>query len=346
MTRLDTGDLPDLLALRSAAEDSAILTSRQWPAKRRDIIRRLEPLLGEMPAEAPPLRPQVLGQTDEPKYLLQKVEYRVEAGETCRAWLLMPRPLAHRQPAIVCCHQRVERGKDELAGVQGHRQLALAKELAGRGFVCLAPDCLTAGERVYPGRGAFEATPYYEQHPSSSLMGKMLWDHQRALDFLCMLDAVDSDRLGVIGHGLGGQNAIMLAAFDHRVKVAGASCAYAPFAADEKPERWGDYLPGLKGYFERGEHPPFLWVEALALLAPRAFHYTYALEDSVYPAGRAVAEDMLKLGRLYDLLGCRQKFIYHEHPGDHEYPKAAREEAYRLFKAVLQDGRGGQDDKA
>lgn len=337
------------LELLTACEDGRevpLVTSRQWPAKRRDILSRLQAMLGEPPTVVSPLEPQVLSQQDKGGYLLQKVAYQVEPGEFCQAWLLLPKPLAHRQPAILCCHQTVPQGKDEPAGVEGQRGLALAKELVGRGYVCLAPDTLTAGERVYPGVEPFDTAPFYERQPQWSALGKMLWDHQRALDFLCMLDAVDSDRLGAIGHSLGGENAIMVGAFDHRVKVIAASCAYLPFAVDPTPERWCRdnwfvYLPRLREYLKQGLPPPFTWVEVLALLAPRAFHYAYALEDEVFPGSEALLADMLKLGRLYDLLGCRQKFSYHQDPGGHRYPRPAREVAYRTIKAVLVEGREG-----
>lgn len=341
---LNAPALPDLLALRQNGRDTAITTSRQWPPKRQDIFQRLEAVLGTFPLEAPPLAPEVLDVEDMGSYVRQKVRYQVETGEFCSAWLLLPKPLSHRQPAVLCCHQTITNGKDEPAGLAGCRSLAMARELVGKGYVTLAPDTITAGERVYAGAEPFETDEFYRRNPDSSAVAKMIWDHQRALDYLCTLDAVDSDRLGVVGHSLGGENAIMLGVFDHRVKVTCASCAYTPFAVDPNPERWAReswfvYLPLLRPYLTQNQHPPFSWVEVLALLAPRTFHYSYALGDEIFPHSEAIREDMLKLGRLYDLLGVRQKFGYHESEGAHKYPRPAREEAYRLIRATLVEGR-------
>lgn len=341
----DTG-LPDLLSHREHGQDSAILTSRQWPAKRRDILARLQSVMGESPETLVPLEPEVLGQEDMGGYILQKVRYQVGPGERCPAWLLLPKPLSHRQPAVLCCHQTVPQGKDEPAGISGARGMALARELVGRGYVCLAPDSIAAGERTCGGCEPFDTAQFSERHPSWSALGKMLWDHQRGLDFLCMLDAVDSDRLAAIGHGLGGGNAIILGAFDHRVKVTAASCAYSPFPSQATPDQWCtqswlNYLPRLRESLEEGQRLPFAGVEVLALLAPRAFHYSYAVEDECFTGSDKISGDMTKLGRLYDLLGCRQKFAYHEDPGPHRYPRPAREAAYRLLKATLVEGREG-----
>jgi dienelactone hydrolase len=322
---------PPLLTLRQDDGETLITTSRRWPVKRADILARFEPILGPLPHNIPFLQPQVLAQDDQDGYVQQKVQYPVETGEQCSAWLLLPKPLAHRQPAILCCHDAVAQGKDEPAGVKGDRTLALGRDLVKRGFVALCPDSVGHGERAeYRGPG--------------SACGKMLWDHQRGLDFLCHLDAVDSDRLGAIGHGFGGMNAVLLGAFDHRVKVLAASGAYEPFAVDADPRRWcrpgpRAYLPALADYFDRGQPPPFEWLELLALVAPRAFHYTYALKDEVFPHAAAVQDDMIDLGRLYDLLGCRDKLTVIETPDGRAYPTAARREAYGVMKQTLQDGR-------
>lgn len=334
-------DLPELLAYRAPdGRTRRILVSRDWPPKRRDITERLEMMLGAAPAVCPPLATEIHSDEDGGEYRRQKISYQLEPGERCRAWLLLPKPEAYRRPALLCCHQTVPEGKDEPAGLAGRPSMHYAVELVRQGYVCLVPDSITAGERVYPGADPFETAPFYQLHPEWSALGKMLWDHQRALDVLGSLDHVDPDRIGVIGHSLGGENAMMLGAFDHRVKVTVASCAYVPFAVDPEPSRWCRdhwfvYMPGLRSYIDRGLHPPFLWVEVLGLIAPRALCYSYAAQDSIFPNSWAVAEDMRQLGRLYDLLGARARLAYYEDPGDHDFPEPARERAYRLIHSVL-----------
>jgi dienelactone hydrolase len=285
-----------LLTFRDQHGDSLISTSRQWPPKRQDILRRLEALVADRERMIPPLDPQVLLQDDQGDYLEQQVQYGVELGETCGGTLLLPKPLSHRQPAVLCCPYD---GPTTAATV--------ARELAKRGFVVL--------------------TPHERKHP----LAKALWDHQRGLDLLCHLDAVDSDRLAAIGQGRGGLNALLLAAYDHRVKAIAAACAYEP-REPGRMELW-------EGHLGTGQPPVFAWVEVLALIAPRAFHYTYASHDEALPAAGGVEDDMIELGRLYDLLGCRDKFSTFVSPEGHGYPTAARREAYAVLKRVLKDRR-------
>lgn len=340
-------DLPGLLQRRTPQGDLTLTTSRQWPPRRRDIFTRLQALLGPLPTRIPVLDSTRQTVREFSDYELRAVSYQVEGNERCPAWLLVPRPLRHRQPAVLCCHGRGAEGKDALVGAAAADgaggtggELALAVELVQRGYVCLVPDSLAAGQRVAPGETPLDFTSYYEQHPGASVWGKMMWDHQRGLDYLCSLDEVDSDRLAACGAGLGGLAAITIGAFDHRVKMMAAAQAYLPFAADPEFKQWGEadpagYLPALTALRESRQHPPLWWVEVLALLAPRAFHYSFAQGGNEAAGNEEVASDMVQLGRLYDLLGSRSKFVYHESKGAKTYPPAARKAAWRLLDSTL-----------
>jgi pimeloyl-ACP methyl ester carboxylesterase len=113
----------------------------------------------------------------------------------------------------------------------------------------------------------------------------MLFDHMRCVDVLEEMREVDSARVGVIGHDIGGYNALLLAAFDERVQACVASCGFTPFAEDAQPDRWSGAsefvpLPKLAAAVAKGKYP-FDWDEVLALLAPSATFIVTALNDEV-----------------------------------------------------------------
>jgi len=207
----------------------------------------------------------------------------------------------------VCCHSEVPQGKDEPAGLKGEKHLAFARHYAEMGFATIAPDSMTAGERVSPGLEPFNPKQFYKDHPKMSVMGKMLFDHIHAVDALCELREVDSARIGVIGHGLGGHNALMLAAFDERIQTCVSSCPFVRFADDTKPERWVgepgmNLMPRLKSAIANSE---FLWdwEHVLALAAPNPTLLMCSPKDEYFEDSTSI-EHAVKLARnVYSLLG-------------------------------------------
>jgi len=153
-------------------------------------------------------------------------------------------------------------------------------------------------------------------------MGRMLYDAQRALDVLVAAEGVDRQRIGVIGHSLGAEQALMLAAFDDRVAATIASCGYATFKAERDRTRWArdhwfSYMPRLRPVFQAGRLPHWDWDDVLRLAAPRAV-YQYNTEDdrifieseSAYEAGEAARA----IWRLY---GREASLVNVLRPGKH-----------------------------
>jgi dienelactone hydrolase len=332
--------LPPLLALRTDSSDVPIATADQWSTKCAQIKARYSQAFGVAPEARPPLCPEVLCEEDAGSYTRTKVRYQVEPGEYAPAWLLIPKGAPGPLPAMLCMHGTSAEGKDVPAGLAFLPTRHFAHELAQRGFVCLVPDCITAGERIYEGYGPYETEPFGKLHPEWSAMGKMLWDHQAALDYLQTLEFVDAERLGCIGHSLGGYNAFTLAAFDERMRMTVSSCAYVPFAADPEPKRWCRdswfvHFEPMRAGLDAGEHPDFLWLEVLATLAPRGLFYNLGTQDAIFPGAVAVKDDLEELERLYDLLGASEMFDSYVFDGGHDFPDEARQKAYQMAERCL-----------
>jgi dienelactone hydrolase len=158
-----------------------------------------------------------------------RVTYAVEAGDRVSAWLLTPHGAAPADgwPALLAVHQHADDyalGKAEPAGLAGDPMYAYGHELCRRGYVVLCPDLLCFEERrpAHTGRAArrrLDGTRLdgtrYEQFEftkrllvGSCLQTKYLHDLTCAVDLLASLPAVNPERLGVIGHSLGGLQAL------------------------------------------------------------------------------------------------------------------------------------------
>ena len=317
----------------------SVKTAAEWARLRERIKRRVLRILGPFPRRRVPLDAAVHEQHSTRYYTRSKVSYQVQPGERVPAWLFVPRPQPSRAPAILCMHQTVAQGKYEPAGISGKRTLAFAAHYARRGYPTLAPDSITAGERVYPGWKPYETAPFDRAHPKWSAMGKMAWDHMRALDYLCTLDCVDPKRLGAIGHSLGGYNAFFLAAFDERVKACVASCSFTPFRADSNPMRWARtswfcHFPALRPYIENGRYP-FDFEHVFALIAPRALLVITGLGDPVFPESAACDESMRSAAHIWRLLRSPHRIRHLIHTRGHRITSAGQAAADAWFKLNL-----------
>ena len=187
---------------------------------------------------------------------------------------------------MLALHPTHPAGKDVVCALAYKENRDYGLELVRRGYVVLAPDTITAGERVAEGWDPYETQPWDEANRGWSAMGKMVWDHQRGIDVLQTLDVVRAGGVRAIGHSLGAYNAFFLAAFDERVTACVESCGYSTMAADTAREHWSRttwfvHFPALRPYVEPGGTLPTPWEfhEVLALLAPRALFQAGGIQD-------------------------------------------------------------------
>jgi dienelactone hydrolase len=204
-----------------------------------------------------------------------------------------------------------------------------ALQLAERGYVALAPD--------YPSMGEYDYDFAADEYESGSM--KAIYDNMRAVDYLQSLPEVDDERIGVIGHSLGGHNSIFTAVFDPRLKVVVSSCGFTRFH-----KYYGGDLTGWSGprYMPRvaeryGKNPdemPFDFPELLAALAPRPFLAVAPLEDDNFEVS-GVRDSIAAAAPIYELYGAKDRLQAIYPAGGHEFPAEAREQAYAFIDRAL-----------
>jgi dienelactone hydrolase len=303
---------------------------KDWEVRRRHVLQHLQRVMGPLPSplRRVPLDVKVVEEKRVGTLIRRKLTYRSDPEGRVPAYLFVPaeRP-AKRLPAVLCLHQTTAVGKDEPAGVRGDRELAYALELAQRGYVVLAPDYPSLGEHVFD----FAARTDYA---SGSM--KAVWDNVRAVDLLETIAEVDADRTGVIGHSLGGHNALFTATFEPRLRVVVSSCGFTTFRKDDMPSWTGPrYMPRIKTLFgSDARRVPFDFQEVVAALAPRPFLACAAEKDDDFDVS-GVRDVMAAARPIYRLYGAEKSLAAHYPPGKHAFPAEARKKAYEFLDLHL-----------
>ncbi len=323
----------------------APIRAETWPAERERIRAELLKLFGPAPSEKAPLDPREEGDVDAGSYVRRKVSIQVEPGERMPMWLLLPKGLKGRVPAVICFYGTTSgAGKDTTVGLSGgkpgtppEKNRAFAVDMAEAGFVALAPDWLRDGERVAPGRRPYDTTDFYAKHPDWSIHGKDAWDTSRAIDWLQTLPYVDAERIGMVGHSYGGHSTIFTAALEPRIKAAWANGPVSDFVghgmhwAVPKGGGASQSLPALRPYLLEKRAPPLAFYEITALLAPRAL----AVGQAVGERRPHEEENHAAVAELYRALGAVDRVRYVWYPGDHDFPPHVRREAVEWLRRWL-----------
>lgn len=319
---------------------SGIASPADWERKRRKIVRTWKTCLGELPERKPPDY-EVVSQTELGDHSRLHIHYGTAGGDRVSAYLLVPhdRPAGGACPAVMALHPTIENGKDDIATAEGRANRRYGLELVQRGYVVLAPDTITAGERAAAPSEAYRTANFYAQYPHWTAIGKMLIDHQYGLDLLCAFPEADPNRIGAIGHSLGGYNSFFLAGLDDRIRAFVSSCGFCTFAGDPEPGRWGQrdwfsHMPRLSEDIAAGR-VPFEFHELAALAAPIPAFYYSGQQDEIFPHWSAYSEGMAQLFELYGLLGRRDAFHYTLTNGGHDFPDAVRQMSYAFLDRHL-----------
>jgi pimeloyl-ACP methyl ester carboxylesterase len=321
----------------------AVNTPAEWEPKRTQILKGMQMGMGQLPdwSDLPPLDLQIADSLKEDRYTRLTISFTVAENESVPAYLYIPfrKDSQKKLPAMLVLHGTGDAGKQLVDGKSPKSNRALAKELAERGYIVIAPD--------YPSMGELKDYDFANDRYQSGTM-KAIYNHMRCVDLLQTLPNVDPDRIGVIGHSLGGHNAMFVGAFDRRLKVIVSSCGWTLMdyydigvgAAKRYGGRLGPwaqdrYMPLLREkYGLDAERIPFDFDEVIAALAPRAFFSNSPLNDSNFDV-EGVRRGMASATEVYHFLDAEDNLQVHYPAAGHDFPGDVRLLAYRFIDKIL-----------
>ena len=319
--------------LDAAGQKHEIKSIADWEIRRKHIVTNMQVVMGPLPdrSKLAPLDIKILDEAKVGDVVRQKIEYTTEPEYRLKAYLFLPpRDSAKKIPGVLCLHQTVKIGKEEPAGLGGNPNLHYALHLAQRGYATLAPDYPSFGERPYE----FDA-----RHGYTSGTMKAIWDNMRGIDLLQSLVQVDPERIGCIGHSLGGHNTMFTAAFDMRIKALVSNCGFTRFHKyyDGKLAGWTSprYMPRIAAVYENNpDKVPFDFTEIVAAFAPRAFLASSPVRDSNFEVS-GVRDVIAAAKPIYELYGKPDNLQANYPESEHDFPADARDVAYQFLDKHL-----------
>jgi acetyl esterase/lipase len=323
----------DLLVFHEGGRARPVRTPDDWAKRRREVLAGMQAAMGPLPSREhlPDLDVRVLDEQRGEGFRRLKISFVAEKKDRIPAYFYLPtdRAAGERRAAVLALHPTSPLGKGVVAGESTRANRSYGLELARRGYVVLCPD--------YPSFGDYEYDFAGDDYVSGTMKG--VFNHMRCVDLLCSREEVDPRRIGVIGHSLGGHNAIFVAAFDARLKAVVSSCGWTPFHDyyGGRLAGWTSarYMPRLRTEYDLDpDRAPFDFPEVIASLAPRAFFSNSPLYDDNF-AVAGVKRTMPQIRRVYELLDAADQLQVRYPDAPHDFPPATRKEAYAFLDRAL-----------
>ena len=269
---------------------------------------------------------------DRPKYTLELYRQPLENGTAQRVMLAIPKNVCFPAPAVLTPFYFPEAmlGYDPateetlpcFAGIE------MMVHLAERGYIAACADAYhltchhSEKSRDDFTRWRDAAAELYRQHPRWSGMGKLVSDTVKMLDLVSADPRVDTERIGIAGHSLGGKMAFYTGCLDERIKAMVVS----DFGFGWEQSNWDDpwYWNGRVDTLQKlGLHHTNL----LSLAAPKPFCLLAGEYDD------ASSGEMM--GRAAGYEECPQGLKLVHHGKGHRPPADALEEGYAFLDAYL-----------
>jgi len=313
----------------------SVKTQQDWSIRVKHIQENMQLVMGPLPKSTKLSLDMKINVEEKLRHYVRKhITFTVEKDDSISAYLLVPHSASEsKMPGIICLPGSAPPGKDTPCGLSNSLGFSYGHELAERGYVCLILDYPLLHTKEY------KTDPYKLGYESCTMKG--IVNHRRGVDLLQSLAFVDEQAIGVIGHSLGGHNALFLATFDPRVKAVVSSCGFNVFAKHNKGDvkAWSSnyYMPIIKTkYGDEAAKIPFDFTEVLAALAPRAVFINAPLHDEPDFEVSGVRDCIDAALPVYEKIFDKKDRLEISYPdAGHSFPLKERITAYDFFDRNL-----------
>src|SRR6202035_3336821 len=111
-------DKMKLLVFLDGGKEQPVKTADDWKKRREHIVANMQLVMGPLPDDSRKVALDVKVEEEVafPKFTRKKITFAVEKDDRLTAYLLIPKGLKGKAPAMLCLHQTTKIGKGEPAG--------------------------------------------------------------------------------------------------------------------------------------------------------------------------------------------------------------------------------------
>ena len=330
---------------------------------------KLLELLLYRPEPTPP-RAEVIERVERDTHIREKILFSTSPHFRVSAYVLIPRNLRGRAPAIVDLHSHggmflfgkekvIDLGNNHAAMTDYHRRnydgRPTATELVRRGYVVISIDAFMFGERRLMmdadlkhgwdrSRYSLDDVRLLNQQCRSkettlakaltwaglTWPGIVFWDDMRTVDYLVSRPEVDRDRIGCLGISMGGYRACFLAGLDERIQAACVTGFMSSFR------------PMIQAHVDTHSWVHFvpalqkyLDLPDVALLhAPKPLLVQQCSQDRLFPLA-GMRESLDKIADGYAKAGVKDRFTGRFYEEPHIFTRRMQDDAIDWFDRQL-----------
>ncbi len=300
---------------------------KQWQVWRHRLKNKFKQLMGGMDTPRCELAPAINKRKRMDGYTRERVVFQSRPNMTVAAWVLIPDGCSGPTPSMVCL-QGHGPGKRDIVGIDndgnqqteyGGYQNDFAIQAAHRGFLVIAPDMFSFGERRDPEDVAQGVGNSSCRKPSMAGMllgqtvpGIRVYDVTRCIDYLQTRPECDPKRIGCMGISGGGTITTFAAAVEERIGAAMISGYLSHWRHSIMPMHHceDNYVPGVLQYAEMPD--------IATLIAPRPVFFENGTEDTIFPI-KSARSAYRKIKAAYKMLGVSDRCGMQVFEGPHQF---------------------------
>jgi dienelactone hydrolase len=334
---------------------------RDFEEFKKTAREKIFELLLHRPAAVAP-RAEVVERVERDTHTREKVLFSTTPEFRVPAYVLIPRRLRGRAPAIVDLHSHggmflfgkekvVDLGDNHAAMTEYHRGnydgRPTATELVRRGYVVLSIDAFMFGERRLildadlkrgwdRSRYSMDDVRQLNQQCRAkettlakalawaglTWPGLVFWDDIRTVDYLVSRPEVDSQRIGCIGISMGGWRSCFLAALDERITAA----CVTGFMSTFRPMIRAHVDTHSWVHFVPGLQRYLDLPDVAVLHAPRPLLVQQCSQDRLFPLA-GMRDSVQKITDGYRRAGARDRFTSRFYDVPHTFSRPMQDDA-------------------